>query len=101
MYPNSGGIMKHVRIIAAALFILLALSPLAAQTRAERDRGFLFEIGLGLGKPVYDTATASVLDPLAADPTIAHVTVGLDLGLGWSIGPKSYLILRASGVGDR
>lgn len=93
--------MKHVRIAAAALFVLLALSPLAAQTRAERDRGFLLDIGLGLGKPVYDSATASVLDPLAADPTITHVTVGLDLGLGYSIGPKSYLILRASGVGDR
>jgi len=93
--------MKHVRIFAAVLFVLLSLSPLAAQTRAERDRGFMFEIGLGLGKPVYDPATASVFDLLDADPTITHVTVGLDLGLGYAIGPKSYLILRASGVGDR
>lgn len=94
--------MKIARHLVFASFLFLALASISAQEAGpEQRRGFLFDLGLGLGAPSYDSGTESLFASLDSDPSITHVTVGLDLGIGYAVSRNCYLILRASGLGDR
>ena len=67
---------------------------------AGKNRGFLFQIGMGATELSYGTQT----DTYFASTTLyglERMSLLLNLDLGWYIAGNSYLLLSLSGTGDR
>jgi len=91
--------------IRAALSLCLALSlaliaPLAARAQSE-NRSLLFQVGAGMGFPSYPPAVEEAFSYLDSQLGIDRVQVSVDVGLGISLSPKTFLMARMDGLGDR
>ena len=85
------------------IVLVLAVSAIAggyAQTEMEEMRGFLFQVGLGAATVEYDSTTEAEIDIYKA-AGYDRMTIYLDLGLGFAITQKAYLLFSISGTGDR
>ncbi|NOY07628.1 MAG: hypothetical protein GXP33_02165 [Spirochaetes bacterium] len=75
-------------------------SPGKAAEEAEKNRGFLFEIGIGTAELSYGTQ----MDSYLASATLYGLTrmsISMNLDFGWYIAGNSYLLLSLSATGDR
>ena len=89
--------MKKILLIIGTTVCLLVSTAYAENTKT---RGIYFEIGLGVNKISYSEEVddaIELLDGLGADRT----TIFLDMGLGYAIGQKTYIVGSISGIGDR
>lgn len=84
------------------LIILLALLAGAAYAQSpppEDQRGFMFQFGLGAASVDYPEGWFP--DTSESTPGLDRITLYLDIGLGFAITEKTYLLFSLSGTGDR
>jgi hypothetical protein len=65
------------------------------------QRGFMFQFGIGGASINYTPELDAALNTLDNLPGVDRFTIYLDLGLGYAINSKTYLLFSISGVGDR
>ncbi len=90
--------MRKILVIVATLALFSAAA--YGQTQYDEMRGFMFQVGLGAASIEYPPdldAMIDLVDAMGAD----RFTIYLDLGLGFAITQKTYVLFSISGVGDR
>lgn len=86
-------------IVLIILLVALAGAAYAQYPPPEDQRGFMFQIGLG-GASV-DYPEGWFPDSSESTPGADRMTIYLDIGLGFAITQKTYLLFSLSGTGDR
>ncbi len=86
---------------SAALTLLFAVLLASAHAKPVKERSVMFQFGLGFARIDYSSEMNELMDEIGDQRGIEELTVYVDIGLGFSAGPKSYVLLSVSGVGDR
>jgi len=85
----------------AALIMLSAFLLASTHAKPVKERNMMFQFGLGFARIDYTSELNDLMDEIGDQRGIDELTVYIDIGLGFSAGPKSYVLLSVSGVGDR
>ncbi len=88
------------KIMIAVVVFALAAGAVRGQALQDETRGFLFQVGLGAASMTYPEPLDSVLNAME-NAGADRLTIYLDLGMGFALTPKTYLLFSISGVGDR
>ena len=74
---------------------------MTAYAQVDRDRGFLFQIGLGFAGISYPSDVEMLLDALESSPGVGRTRVNVHLGAGYTINPNLYGSVLIDAYGDR
>ena len=83
------------------LCIGFLFSSMVAFAQVDRDRGFLFQIGLGFAGVSYPSDVELLLDALESIPGVSRTRLNLHLGAGYTITPNLYGSFLIDGYADR
>lgn len=86
---------------ATVMFFLFVSTIGVYGQQADRDRGFLFQIGLGFAGVSYPSDVELLLDTLESTPGVSRTRINVHLGAGYTITPNLYGSFLIDAYGDR
>jgi len=82
-------------------FAIIAACAWAQEPQPESHRGFYLDVGAGgFSYMTYGSAADSTLSSYASAQSADRLKVYLDLGIGWAVGPRMYVVGHVDGFGD-